>query len=70
MRKLLLFLFSLCSLGSAQQKAVEQNNQPALTIYNQNFFLSPATFLARLEARINRAEYADRAHRTNSVVDG
>src|SRR4029077_3970351 len=40
MRKLLLFLFALCSLGSAQEKAVEENYQPALTIYNQNFFVA------------------------------
>ena len=58
MRKLLLFLFSLCSLGSAQDKAVEENNQPALTIYNQNFFVARERFSLDLKSGINRVEYA------------
>jgi len=58
MRNLLLFLFSLCSLGSAQEKAVEENNQPALTIYNQNFFVARERFSLDLKPGINRVEYA------------
>jgi hypothetical protein len=58
MRKLLLFLFALCSLGSAQEKAVEENNQPALTIYNQNFFVARERFSLDLKPGINRVEYA------------
>src|ERR1700681_581949 len=58
MRKLLLFLFSLCSLGSAQEKAVEENNPPALTIYNQNFFVARERFSLDLKPGINRVEYA------------
>jgi hypothetical protein len=58
MRKLLWFLFALCSLGSAQEKAVEQNYQPALTIYNQNFFVARERFSLDLKPGINRVEYA------------
>jgi hypothetical protein len=58
MRKLLLFLFSLCSLASAQDKAVEENNPPALTIYNQNFFVARERFSLDLKPGINRVEYA------------
>jgi len=58
MRKLLLFLFLLCSLAPAQEKAVEENNQPALTIYNQNFFVARERFSLDLKPGINRVEYA------------
>ncbi len=58
MRKLLLFLFALSSLGSAQEKAVEENYQPALTIYNQNFFVARERFSLDLKPGINRVEYA------------
>ena len=58
MRKLLLCLFLLCSLGSAQEKAVEENNPPALTIYNQNFFVARERFSLDLKPGINRVEYA------------
>jgi hypothetical protein len=57
MRKLLLLLFALCSLGSAQEKA-EENYQPALTIYNQNFFVARERFSLDLKPGINRVEYA------------
>src|SRR6267154_6355171 len=58
MRKLLLLLFSLCSLGSAQEKAVGENIPPALTIYNQNFFVARERFSLDLKPGINRVEYA------------
>src|SRR6267378_1077017 len=58
MKKLLLFLFLLCSLGAAQDKAAEENNQPALTIYNQNFFVARERFSLDLKPGINRVEYA------------
>ena len=58
MRKLLLFLFALCSLGTAQEKVVEENYQPALTIYNQNFFVARERFSLDLKPGINRVEYA------------
>jgi hypothetical protein len=58
MRKLLLLLFSLCSLGSAQERAVEENIPPVLTIYNQNFFVARERFSLDLKPGINRVEYA------------
>jgi hypothetical protein len=58
MRKLLLLLFWLSSLGSAEEKAVEENMQPALTIYNQNFFVARERFGLDLKPGINRVEYA------------
>src|SRR5260370_28527779 len=58
MRKLLLLLFSLCSLGSAQEKAVGENIPPALTIYNQNFFVARERSSLDLKPGFNRVEYA------------
>ena len=44
MKKLLLIVLLLCGVvmgqEKAQEKAADSNNQPALTIYNQNFFVA------------------------------
>src|SRR5439155_3419299 len=40
------------------KKAVEENYQPALTIYNQNFFVARERFSLDLKPGINRVEYA------------
>ena len=40
MKKLLLIVLMLCGAVMGQEKAADTNNQPALTIYNQNFFVA------------------------------
>jgi len=39
MKKLLLAMLCMCGLGLTQAMATDAVNQPALTIYNQNFFV-------------------------------
>ena len=41
-----------------QEKATDTNNQPALTIYNQNFFVAREYVPLDLNAGVNRAQYA------------
>src|SRR6202040_1467283 len=57
MRRLIIFLLLLCGVAAAQEKAMEEN-QPALTIYNQNFFVARERFSLDLKPGINRVEYA------------
>ena len=61
MKKLLLIMILLCGAVVGQEKAQEKadlNNQPALTIYNQNFFVAREYVPLDLTAGVNRAQYA------------
>jgi hypothetical protein len=56
MKKLLLFLLCVCSVAWGQ--AAEDDTSPALTIYNQNFFVARERLPLDLKAGINRVQYA------------
>ena len=58
MKKLLLVMVLLCGVVMAQERAADGKNQPALTIYNQNFFVAREYVPLDLTAGVNRAEYA------------
>jgi hypothetical protein len=62
MKKLLLTMILLCGAvmgqDKAQEKATDANSQPALTIYNQNFFVAREYVPLDLTAGLNRAQYA------------
>jgi hypothetical protein len=58
MKKLLLTMILLCGAAMGQEKAVENSNQPALTIYNQNFFVAREYVPLDLRPGVNRAEFA------------
>jgi hypothetical protein len=62
MKKLLLFMLLLCGavMGQekAQEKAAANSNQPALTIYNQNFFVAREYVPLDLRSGVNHAEFA------------
>ena len=58
MKKLLLIVILLCGVVMGQEKATDTNNQPALTIYNQNFFVAREYVSLDLSAGVNRAQYA------------
>jgi hypothetical protein len=53
MKKLLLLVLVLCTLGFAQ------DDGPALTIYNQNFFVAREHFPMELISGVNRVKYAN-----------
>jgi len=55
-KKLLLFLCCLCTLAIAQDKA--DDNAPALTIYNQNFFVARERFPMDLRSGVNQVQFA------------
>ena len=58
MKKLLLIIIILlCGALMGQEKAADSNNQPALTIYNQNFFVAREYVPLDLTAGVNRAQY-------------
>jgi hypothetical protein len=57
MKMLLLTLLLLAGAAIGQDKAVD-TQQPALTIYNQNFFVAREYVPLDLAAGVNRAEYA------------
>ncbi len=57
MKKLLIMIL-LCGALMGQEKATDANNQPALTIYNQNFFVAREYVPLDLTSGINRAQYA------------
>jgi hypothetical protein len=61
MKKLLIMIL-LCGVvvgqGKAQDKATDTTNQPALTIYNQNFFVAREYVPLDLTSGVNRAQYA------------
>jgi hypothetical protein len=58
MKKLLLIVILLCGALMGQDKATDTNNQPALTIYNQNFFVAREYVPLDLTSGVNRAQYA------------
>ena len=58
MKKLLLVMILLCGVAMGQEKAGDGKNQPALTIYNQNFFVAREYVPLDLTAGVNRAQYA------------
>jgi hypothetical protein len=58
MKKLLLILLGLCSIAWGQEKAIDERNQPALTIYNQNFFVAREYLPLDLKAGVNRVAYS------------
>jgi len=58
MKKLLLIMILLCGALRAQEKASDNNHQPALTIYNQNFFVAREYVPLDLAPGVNRAQYA------------
>jgi hypothetical protein len=62
MKKLLLIMLLLCCVAvgqeKAQEKAVDNSNQAALTIYNQNFFVAREYVPLDLRPGVNRAEFA------------
>ena len=57
MKKIVLIVFCLCSMAWGQDK-VNGKNPPALTIYNQNFFVARERFPMELLAGVNRVNYA------------
>jgi hypothetical protein len=57
MKKIVLIVFCLCSMAWGQDKA-NGENAPALTIYNQNFFVARERFPMELLAGVNRVNYA------------
>ena len=56
MKKLILILYCLCGLGVAQDNA--NDTAPALTIYNQNFFVARERLPMDLKAGINHVDFA------------
>ena len=56
MRKVLPLVLCLCSLAWAEGS--NENNAPALTIYNQNFFVARERLALDLKAGINHVDYA------------
>jgi len=58
MKNLLLFLLCLCSVAWGQDKSSDDDNQPALTIYNQNFFVARERLPMDLIAGVNHIQYA------------
>ena len=58
MKKLMLIMILLCGAAMGQEKATDSNNQPALTIYNQNFFVAREYVPLDLSSGVNRAQYA------------
>jgi hypothetical protein len=58
MKKLLLFMLLLCCAAVGQEKAADNSNQPALTIYNQNFFVAREYVPLDLRPGVNHAEFA------------
>ena len=57
MKKIVLIVFCLCSMAWGQDKA-NGENAPALTIYNQNFFVARERFPMELLAGVNHVSYA------------
>jgi len=55
MKKLLLLWLCLCSLAWGQ---TDDSNAPALTIYNQNFFVARERFPMDLKDGVNQVQYA------------
>src|SRR5690349_19053521 len=58
MKKLLLIVLLLCGVVMGQEKAADSSNQPALTIYNQNFFVAREYVPLDLRPGVNHAAFA------------
>jgi hypothetical protein len=63
MKKLLLIIILmtkllLCGVAMGQEKAADSGKQPALTIYNQNFFVAREYVPLDLRPGVNHAEFA------------
>ncbi len=58
MKTLLLTMLLLCGVAVGQDKAADNSNQPALTIYNQNFFVAREYVPLDLSSGVNHAQYA------------
>src|SRR5712671_3088692 len=58
MKKLLLIMLLLCGAAVGQEKAADSSNRPALTIYNQNFFVAREYVPLDLRPGVNHAEFA------------
>jgi len=56
MKRLLIILIFLCGLGAAQEQPAE-NSAPALTIYNQNFFVARERVPMDLKPGVNFVNY-------------
>src|ERR1700751_5330812 len=57
MKKVILILCCACGLAIGQDKT-DQSNAPALTIYNQNFFVASERIPMELHAGVNHVEFA------------
>jgi hypothetical protein len=58
MKKLLLIMILLCGAAMGHEKPAANSNQPALTIYNQNFFVAREYVPLDLRPGVNHAEFA------------
>jgi hypothetical protein len=58
MKKLLLIFLCMCALGIAEEKLATEADAPALTIYNQNFFVAREHVPLDLTSGINQVNYA------------
>src|SRR5467141_2237662 len=58
MKQLLLAMLCMCGLGLTQAMATDAVNQPALTIYNQNFFVAREGLPMELKMGANRVAYS------------
>ena len=58
MRKLLLIVICLCSVTWGEEALPNDGNAPALTIYNQNFFVARERLPMQLTAGVNQVEFA------------
>jgi hypothetical protein len=56
--KKLLLVVCLCGLAAAQEKPAESDVAPALTIYNQNFFVAREHFPLEVKPGVNQINYA------------
>src|SRR4029077_13722863 len=55
---LLLLMFCICGLGLLQNATADEVNQPALTIYNQNFFVARERLPMELKPGANHVVYS------------
>src|SRR5438552_7702807 len=58
MKKLVLMILCIWGLGLAQDMATDAVNQPALTIYNQNFFVARERLPMELKMGANHVAYS------------
>jgi hypothetical protein len=58
MKRVLLYVLCLCSVVWGQEPQTQDAGEPALTIYNQNFFVARERLPMDLRAGVNQIEYA------------